>query len=94
MGSKIMNDSTQGLFDTLAKVLLRCWIFGFVLLLIWFGFYVLLGDVIHGLHGNMFGLSKNELNVIHYCGMGLLKLLVFVFFLFPWLAIKMVLSKG
>jgi hypothetical protein len=60
-----MSESVRELFDTLGKVLLRCWIFGFGLLLIWFGFYVLLGDVIHGLHGEIFGLSKHELNVIH-----------------------------
>ena len=88
-----MSESTIELFDTLAKVLLRCWIFGFALLLVWFGFYMLLGDVIHGLHGEMFGLSKHDLNLIHYAGMGLVKLLVFVFFLFPWLSIKLVLWK-
>ena len=88
-----MSEATREVFDTLAKVLLRCWIFGFVLLMIWFGFYMLLGDVIYGLHGEMFGLSKHELDVIHYSGMGLVKLLVFVFFLFPWLAITLVLRK-
>jgi len=62
-------------------------------LMMWFGFYMLLGDVIYGLHGEMFGLSKHELDVIHYCGMGLVKLLVFVCFLFPWLAITLVLRK-
>ena len=41
----------------------------------------------------MFGLSKEMLDVIHYCGMGLLKLFVFTFFLFPWLAIRWVLRK-
>ena len=86
-----MSESTKELFETLAKVLLRCWVFGFVLLLIWFGLYV--GNVYHGLHGEMFGLSHHELDVMHYGGMALFKLLVFVFFLFPWLAIKLVLSK-
>ena len=41
----------------------------------------------------MFGLSKHELDMIHYSGMGLVKLFVFVFFLFPWLSIKLVLRK-
>lgn len=93
VGGHTMSESTRELFDTLAKVLLRCWIFGFVLVMIWFCFYVLLGGVIYGLHGEMFGLSKHDLNVIHYCGMGLVKLFVFVFFFFPWLAIKLVLKK-
>ena len=64
-----MTDSTHDFFDTLAKILLRCWIFGFLLLLVWFGIYMLASDVIYRLHGPMFGLSEHDLNVIHYCGM-------------------------
>ncbi len=62
-------------------------------LLIWFGVYLLLGDVVYELHGSLFELSNHELNVIHYSGMGLVKLFVTVFFFFPWLAIKLVLKK-
>ena len=88
-----MSESTRELFETLAKVLLRSWVFGFVLLLIWFGLYVGEEDVWHGLHGEMFSLSQHELDVMHYGGIGLFKLFLFIFFLFPWLAIKLVLSK-
>jgi hypothetical protein len=85
---------TANFFDMLAQVLLRCWVFGFLLLLIWFGAFTLAGEAIHRLHGSMFGLSSHELDVIFYCGMGLLKLLVIVFFFFPWLAIRLVLRKS
>lgn len=90
-----MSDSKQytDFFSTLAKVLLRCWLFGFVLLLIWLGVILLAGDAVHRLHGGMFGLSKHELDLIFYCGMGLLKLLVLVFFFIPWLAIRLVLRS-
>ena len=85
-----MTDSTRysELFDTLAKVLLRCWLYGFLLLLIWFGAYMAAGDAIYRVHGPMFGLSKHEMDVIFYCGMGLWKLSVLVFFFIPWLAIR------
>ena len=89
-----MSESTRELLETVAKVLLRCIGFGFLLLLIWAGFFMLSGELVYDLHGNIFGLSKHELDVIHYCGMGLVKLFVFTFFLFPWLAIKLVLRKG
>jgi hypothetical protein len=82
---------TSDFFDTLAKVLMRCWIFGYLLLLIWLGVILVAGDVVHRLHGGMFGLSSHELDVIFYSGMGLLKLFVLVFFFIPWLAIKLVL---
>ena len=51
-------------------------------------------DVIYSLHGGMFDLSPHDLCVIHYCGMAFVKLCVFLFFLFPWIAIRLVLRKG
>lgn len=51
--------------------------------LIWAVVFMLAGGVIHDLQGNMFGLGPHELNVIHYCGMGLTKLTVGVFFFIP-----------
>lgn len=86
-----MTDSARTeFFETFSKVLLRCWIFGFVFVSFWFFLYVLAGDFVFYLHGNLFGLSRHELDVIFYCGMGLLKLLVIMFFFFPWLAIRLV----
>jgi hypothetical protein len=72
-------------------MLLYCWVFGFVFLLFWFGMSRLARGFIQRLHGGMFGLSAHELDVIFYCGMGLLKLLVILFFFFPWMAIRLVL---
>ena len=88
-----MTDQTKNVLIAVASVLLRCWIFGFVLLFIWFGAVLLMGGVIYKLHGPMFGLSTHELDVIFYCGMGLLKLCVLTFFFIPWLAIKHVLRQ-
>jgi hypothetical protein len=88
-----MTDSTRDTLDTLARVLLRCWILGFVLLFISLGAILLMGETIHKLHGSMFGLSAHELDVIFYCWMGLLKIAVLTFFFIPWLSIKMVLKK-
>ena len=89
-----MSDAIRESLGVLGKVLLRCWIIGFVLLFGWLGAMLLMGDTIYKLHGPLFGLSNHELDVIFYCGMGLLKLCVLVFFLIPWVAIKLVLRKG
>lgn len=89
-----MSDSPIAFFDTLAKVLLRCWIFGLLLLLFSFGVFMLAGEKIDRVHGKMFGISEHELDLIIYCGLGLLKLFVLVFFFIPWLAIKLVSRKG
>ena len=85
-----MTDSTRDLLETIATVLLRCWILGFALLFISLGAILLMGETIHNLHGSMFGLSAHELDVIFYCWMGLLKIVVLTIFFIPWLSIKMV----
>jgi len=89
-----MTTQTTEFFDTLAEILLRCWIFGFLLLLFWFGAVMLAGNFVYSVHASMFGLSWDELDLIHYCGMGFLKLFVGVFFFFPWLSIRLVLRKA
>ena len=89
-----MPDSIRDLFETLAKVLLRCSIFGFALLLFSFVLYSVAGGVIDEIHGRVFGLSPHEVDLIFYCWLGALKLLVLVFFLMPWVAIKLVPRKA
>ena len=89
-----MFDPTRDLLEAVAQVLLRCWIFGFLLLLFWAVVFLVASDVIYSLHGGMFDLSPHDLSVIHYSGMAFVKLCVFLFFLFPWIAIRLVLRKG
>jgi uncharacterized protein DUF6868 len=84
---------TDDLLESIGKILLRCWIFGFILLLFWWGTVTLARDLVYGVHGDMFGLTRSQLNVIHYCGMGLTKLIVGLFFFIPWVSIRLVLKK-
>jgi len=78
--------------EVIAKILLRCWLFGFVLLFVWFGAF--LSGVVYELHAPLMDLSNHDLNVIHYSGMAFLKLVVICFFFFPWLAIRLLLRKA
>lgn len=87
-----VSKETNEFFDTLARVLLRCWIIGFVLLLISVGVILLAGDSVHRLHGDMFGLSKHEVELVFYCAIVVIKLLVLIFFFVPWLAIRLLLK--
>lgn len=86
------NDSYAWL-DPFAKVLLRCFIFGFLLLLVWCALFLLADDFLVSVHGRLFGLTRHEMAIIHYCGMAFLKLSVLLFFLFPYIAIRLVLRK-
>ena len=88
-----MSDRINEWLEIVAKVLLGCWILGVVILLFWWGAVTLAGDLVLGVHGAMFGLTRSQLNVIHYCGMGLTKLVVGLFFFIPWVSIRTVLMK-
>jgi hypothetical protein len=88
-----MTTQTREFLDVLARVLLRCWLFGFALLLIWLGLLLFGGEAVYRLHSQLFGLSKHELNVIMYCWLGSFKILILTFFFFPWLAIRLVLRQ-
>lgn len=84
-------DPIADFFRTLAKVLLRTWFFGFLLLGAWAGLVLFAREPFYKLLDNWWGLTSHEFEVTNYCGIALLKLLLIVFFLLPWLAIRLVL---
>ena len=85
--------NTTELLETVASILLRCFVFGFLFLLLWAALFALAPGLIHDVHGKLFDLSPHEVAVIHYCGMGLVKMCVLLFFLFPYFAIRLVLRR-
>ena len=82
--------NSNELLDTVAKILLRCAVLGFVLLFLWFGVYSLAPAA---LRGGLFGLTSHEVDLIHYCGIGFTKILVLLFFVFPYISIRLVLRQ-
>ncbi len=90
-----MSDSTSvhELLDALAKVLLWCFVLGAVLLLFWFVLFLVAGECIYGLQSKWILITPHEFDLICYCGMGLVKLFVLLFFLIPYIAIRCVLRK-
>jgi hypothetical protein len=83
---------TNELLDAIAKVLLRCFVLGFLLLLLWTVVFVFLSGPIYA-QGKWFGLSPDEVDVIHYCGIAFVKMCVLLFFLFPYISIRLVLRR-
>jgi uncharacterized protein DUF6868 len=84
---------THELLDTVAKILIRCFVLGYLLLLLWFGVYLLAGDLLYRLNGPLFGLSQHEMNLMHFYGIVFVKCCNILFFLFPYIAIRLVLRK-
>ena len=79
-------------FDTLAKILLRCFILGYILLLLWLVVYLVAGGLVYGI-GKLFGLTPHEVDVVNYCGLTFVKSIVLLFFLIPYIAIRLVMRK-
>lgn len=89
-----MSDPITEWLEAVAKILLRCWVIGFLMMLFSLVVFMLTGEVIYQVHGKIFGLSPHELDLIMYCGLALFKVFVLIFFLLPWVSIKLVLKKA
>ena len=76
--------------EWLSQVLGWCLLINFSLLLLWFGFFALAHDWMYRLHTTWFALSTERFDAIHYAGMALFKLLVMIFNLAPYLALRIV----
>ncbi len=60
------------------------------LLLIWFVGYLVGGNFAFRIHATMFEIDRREFDLIMYCGMALLKFAAVIFFLIPYVALKIV----
>ncbi len=76
--------------QNLSDFLLWCFVLNFGLLLWWFLMFTLAHDLVYRIHGKMFRISKDRFNEIHYQAMAFFKLIVFVFNLVPYLALKII----
>ena len=87
-----MNYSAElnGLLDAVAGIFIRCFIFGFAVLVFWFGLYLMEGGLGYTVHSYLFDVSRQQFDQMNYYGMTFLKLCVFLFFLFPYIAIKLI----
>ena len=86
-------NTARDFYEMTAKVLIRGFIIGAVLMLVWFGMIAGLGKWAHSVHSIWFDITWREFQVMNYAGMGLFKLALHAFFLIPWIAIQLVLRK-
>ncbi len=77
-------------FDTLARVLIRAFLLGAALLVFWFLGFLLAAHWMYAVHSQWFEITRHEFDVIHYCGMGLLKIGILLLFLLPYVSIRLV----
>ncbi len=87
------SESIQAFFEYAARVLIWSFLMGFALLMIWFLLFAFGMDWMYTVQSRWFDMGKPSFYIINYCGMGLLKLSLIIFFLFPYLAIRIALRK-
>ena len=79
--------------DVLAAILIRCFLGGMVLLVVWFAMFVIAGDWIYQVHSRWLQIPRQTFDAIHYAGMAITKIAIILFFLLPWIAIKLISQK-
>ncbi|MFV1956485.1 MAG: DUF6868 family protein [bacterium] len=80
--------------DVIGQVLIRCFIMGILVLFFWWGALALAGDLVYSVHTKLVvSISRQQFNAIQYAGGLMTKLVIFVFFLFPYIAIRLVIGK-
>ena len=65
-------------------------VINYALLIVWFMFFSLAHDWLYRLHGKWFKLSAEHFDAIHYLSMAFFKLSIFLFFLVPYIALRIV----
>jgi len=74
--------------DMLREFFGWCTAINYIMLLFWFAMIVFARDLVRSIHGHWFRLSDASFDAIHYGGMGLFKVAIFVFNLVPYLVLR------
>lgn len=86
-------DHNTVFLETLAMVLIRSFFVGVVFLILWFLLFLVGADWMYRVHPKWFDITKHDFHLINYYGMAFVKISIFLFFLFPYLSIRLILRK-
>jgi len=77
--------------EMIRDMLLWCLLMNMGMLLVWFAFLSLAHDWVYRVHSKWFKISVEQFDAIHYAGIAILKTVIFVFNVVPYLALLIVL---
>jgi len=60
--------------------------FGFMMF--WFIMYLAAGEIAYSIHAKLFSIDRTLYQQMNYYGMAIFKMLTFIFFLIPYIALK------
>lgn len=87
------NTELTELLNIYAKVLIRAFCIGLIILFVWFIFFLFCSDFAFDLHSEIFEITRKDFNRVNYYGMTFMKLALLIFFLLPYIAVKMIVKK-
>jgi hypothetical protein len=88
------SNNTNEMLEVTGQVLIRCLVMGIFVLFFWWGALSLAGDLAYNVHSKLvLSVSRQQFNIIHYTGMLMTKMAISVLFLFPYIAIRLVIRK-
>jgi len=67
-----------------------CGLINIGVLMLWFGMFIVARDWIYKMHTKWFRISDDSFDALHYGGMGIFKLCIFLFNIVPYLALLIV----
>ena len=76
--------------EVLRDVLAWSVLINYALLILWFLIFSLAHDWLYSFHGKWFTLSLEHFDAIHYISMAFFKLSILLFFLVPYLVLRIV----
>jgi len=76
--------------QTLREFLLWCAVINIGILMCWGLMFLLVHDWIYRMHGKFFKLSVETFDAIHYSGIAVYKIAIFMFSIVPYLALLIV----
>jgi hypothetical protein len=87
-----LNNANEVL-GVIGQVLIRCFVMGVLVLLFWLAALALGGDLAYSVHAKFVPISREQFYLIHYTGGLMTKATIFFLFLFPYIAIRLVIRK-
>ena len=76
--------------ELVRDVLLWCTVINYGMLLVWTLVFIGAHEWMHRLHGRWFRLSVEQFDTIHYVGMAIYKIGIFLFNLAPYIALHII----
>ena len=76
--------------EVMRNFLLWCTVINYGILVVWFLFFAFAHDWIQRIHGRWFRLSREQFDAVHYAGLAIFKIGIFLFNLVPFVVLCIV----